>query len=88
MLRQLLKRRKEIEMANLLKQLSEKYPDLKKGIAHNQFGCVCLEANMLDKAEEHFKHAVELVSKYVQFSNVYMNIGNLHAQRRDYAKAV
>lgn len=65
----------------------EKHEDFKKGISHNKFGCACLGANMLEKAEDHLLKAETFVNKYVQFSNVYMNLGNLYAQRRLYKKA-
>lgn len=87
-MRQLVKKKKEKEIDDKLVALIEKYADLKKGIAHNKFGCVCLTANMLEKCEQHFENAEKLVSKYVQFSNIYMNWGNYYGQKRDYKKAI
>jgi hypothetical protein len=42
----------------------------------------------VDKAEEHLNKARELIESKYPFSNVYMNIANVYAQRKDYAKAV
>jgi Flp pilus assembly protein TadD len=57
-------------------------------LKHNKFGAFCLQANNVDKAEEHLNKARELIESKYPFSNVYMNIANVYAQRKDYAKAV
>jgi hypothetical protein len=57
MLRELIKKKQEQQIDETLAVLMEKYPDFKKGISHNKFGCVCLGADQLDKAEDHLKSA-------------------------------
>lgn len=51
-------------------------------------GCAFSAAGKNEKAEEHLLKSVQLVSPYLQFSNVYMNLGNLEAQKRNFAKAI
>lgn len=53
LLKELVRRKQELKMDQQLEELMEKYPEFRKGISHNKFGCTCLSANMLEKAEEH-----------------------------------
>jgi hypothetical protein len=50
-LHELVRRKQEMKMDTLLEQLMEKHAEFKKGISHNKFGCACLGANMIEKAE-------------------------------------
>ena len=58
------------------------------GFRHNKFGAFCLQANDLEKAEKHLLKAKEIIELKYPFSNVYMNLGNLWAQKKDYQKAI
>ena len=62
--------------------------DLILGLKHNKFGAFCLQSCSLQKAEEHLIKAKNLIEKTLPFSNVYMNLGNLEAQRKNTEKAI
>lgn len=74
MLMQLLKRKREKDGDDLLAELISKpqYQDLSIALKHNQFGGFCLQANDLDKAENHFIKSKEVISdKYkIPYSNI------------------
>jgi hypothetical protein len=63
--------------------------NLVTGVKHNKFGAVCLEADKIELAETHMLKAKDILEPYFQvFTNVYMNLGNIQAQRKNYAKAI
>ena len=61
---------------------------LAKPLLHNRFGCYCLQATSLKKALEHFTKALELIENKTFFTNVYLNMGNVFAQERNYDEAI
>lgn len=59
-----------------------------KPFLHNKFGCYCLKAGYLDRALKHFNEALNNLSDQTIYSNIYQNIGNVYAQKRDYKNAI
>lgn len=55
----------------------------------NKFGAFCLQASDLERAEKLLNKGKDIIEKrFGIFTNCYMNIGNLWAQRKDYQKAI
>ncbi len=55
----------------------------------NKFGAFCLQAGDLERAEKLLLKGQEIIEKkFGIFTNCYMNLGNLWAQRKDYQKAI
>ena len=92
MLRQLIKRKREKDSDVMFEQLMTlpEHEDLVLAIKHNKFGGFLLNANDIDKADEHFNKSADVIrGKYkIPYSNIEMNLGNLWGQRRDYKKAI
>ena len=60
-----------------------------KALKHNKFGSLLFKANNLKGALKHYTKAAEIASEAkFPFSNVYQNIGNIHAQNKDYKLAL
>ena len=59
------------------------------GFKVHKFGAFCLQASDLERAQKLLLKAQEIVEKrFGIFTNCYMNMGNLWAQRKDYKKAI
>ena len=55
----------------------------------HKFGAFCLQASDLERAERGIKKGLEVIEKrFGIFTNAYMNLGNLEAQKKDYKKAI
>ncbi len=77
-----------VNQISLKLSLKETSPEqLKLAISHNKFGGLCLKAGAVDKAISHFQKALEAVVN-LAFTNVYQNLGNAYAQKKDIETAV
>lgn len=61
---------------------------LEKSFLHNKFGCYCLKSGQLDKAEKHFFLALDQLEDKTIFSNIYQNLGNVYAQKKNHPLAI
>lgn len=60
---------------------------IEKALLHNKFGSYCLKGEQADLALKHFHLALDEINNEHFFTNLYQNIGNCFAMKRDYSKA-
>lgn len=61
---------------------------IEKAFLHNKFGCYCLKSGQLEKAEKHFFLALDQLEDKTVFSNIYQNLGNVYAQKKNHPLAI
>ena len=89
LLAKLFRNRREGEADQLLEEAIAEEEEVVNSFKASKFGAFCLQANDLERAERSFEKAkVIIVKRFGVFTNVDMNLGNLWAQRKDYAKAI
>lgn len=61
---------------------------MQKSLQHNKFASVLFQADKLDAALDHYTKALKIAEDIgLPFSNLLQNIGNVYAQRKEYALA-
>lgn len=61
---------------------------MEKALQHNKFASILFQADKLDAALSHYTKALEICTAIgLPYSNLYQNLGNLHAQKKEYEKA-
>lgn len=64
-------------------------PDLVTGFKHYKYGSFCLQAGDIKKAEDNILKAKALIEpSFEVFTNLYMNLGNIEAQKKNYQGAI
>jgi tetratricopeptide (TPR) repeat protein len=63
--------------------------NLLTGFKHYKYGSFCLQAGDIERAEPNLLKAKALIEPvFDTFTNLYMNLGNIEAQRKNYQGAI
>ncbi|KAL4506501.1 hypothetical protein ABPG72_000072 [Tetrahymena utriculariae] len=87
---QLTKESKEEQKSDLEIYLEDN-DQLKKALDCNKFASLLTKSGDILRGEKFFLQGIKLIEEMnppVSFSNIYLNLGNLYAQKRDYQKAI
>lgn len=89
LLTKLLRNRREEEADRMLEEAIAKEEEIINAFKANKFGAFCLQAGDLERAEKLLLKGQEIIEKrFGIFTNCYMNLGNLWAQKKNYQQAI
>lgn len=81
--------KRERDAEEKLEETAAADPNLLTGFKHYKYGSFCLQAGDIERAESNLLKAKVLIEPVFQpFTNLYMNLGNIEAQKKNYQGAI